>query len=354
MRMGRIGVLVLAMAWGTSGAAVEPPRAGQEAFLSRAVFADGRLWLLTDAGELSSITEGKDQRIDEPLPEPAHDICIHEGEPLVATCKREGCDAATLRRFHRGTWSVDASFKLGKDRIVALACENPAVTVLTTRRLIDFPADGRHEVRLSGSLESAPIATVHATAQSVFVGLNAGEWGGGLRRIDRRTGAVTPIESNTSGGICGGPLNSECDPVNGIATSPRDDQCIAAAIGLVHMATHGRIVEVCGTKVRRLYFKEYGLEGFKRVAASKDEEPFSTTAFFGLARQGNSLWASGIDGTYEIAVDGTARITPLPQFKEIDGVFVSFDSPGVILVLTEVNQRRSVSGAVPLLVPREP
>jgi hypothetical protein len=31
---------------------------------------------------------------------------------------------------------------------------------------------------------------------------------------------------------------------------------------------------------------------------------------------------------------------------------VSFDVPHFVLVLTNVNQRRSISGAVPLLVPR--
>ena len=355
MKMGRISFLALALACAASSGAIEPEREGQQAFLSRAVFVDGRLWLLSDAGELSSITEGKDQRIDAPLPEPAHDICVHEGQLLAATCKREGCATGSLRRFDHGTWSVDATFPLKDDRVLALACGAPTVTVLTTRRLIDFPAGGSEQVRLSQSLESVPIATVHATPQEVFVGLNAGEWGGGLRRIDRRTGAVSVIESNASGELCGGPLNTQCDPVNGIATSPWDSRCIAVAIGLVHMAPHGRIVEVCGTKVRSLYFKEYPLEGFDRVAVkTPGGEPFSTTAFFGLASQGNSLWAVGIDGIHDIAADGTAQVMPLPGFKDVGGVFVNFDSPRMILVLTRVNQRRSVGGAVPLLVPRGP
>jgi len=40
------------------------------------------------------------------------------------------------------------------------------------------------------------------------------------------------------------------------------------------------------------------------------------------------------------------------DFKVIDGIRVNFDSPDFVLVLTQVNQRRSVGGAVPMLVPR--
>ena len=351
----RIVAAALAFALCTTAVAIEPPREGQQAFLSRAAFADGRLWLLSDAGQLSSITEGQDRRVDEPLPEPVHDICVHEGRLVAATCKREGCTTATLRRFDHGAWSVEATFALRNDRVLALACATAPITVLTTRRLIDFPPGGRRPVRLSRSLEREPIATVHATPGSVFVGLNAGEWGGGLRRIDRRTGAVTVIESNASGELCGGPLNTQCDPVNGIATSPWDSHCVVAAIGLVHMAPHGRIVEACGTRVRTRYFKAYPLAGFDGVAVpSRGGAPFSTTAFFGLAREAGSLWAIGIDGIHHIAADGTASITPMPAFTDIGGIQVNFDSPRMILVLTQVNQRRSLSGAVPLLVPRDP
>jgi hypothetical protein len=49
----------------TASAAIgqEPRRPDQEAYLSRAAFADGRLWLLSDAGDLWSIAEGKGERV---------------------------------------------------------------------------------------------------------------------------------------------------------------------------------------------------------------------------------------------------------------------------------------------------
>ena len=53
-------------------------RAGQESFLSRAVFADGRLWVLSDAGQVSSITQGKNVRVEERLKPFEDKVKLHE------------------------------------------------------------------------------------------------------------------------------------------------------------------------------------------------------------------------------------------------------------------------------------
>ena len=358
-------LLTLAISFAPMSAAMEPPRADQKAFLSRAVFVDGRLWLLTDAGELSSIAVGVERRMDEAQAEPVNDICVHRGKLLAVTCAREECEKGSLRQLDHGSWTVRSTFPAENDRVLALGCANTDVTVLTDRRLINLNGDVYRSVKLAERLDVASIAAVHDMPEVVYVGFNSGEWGGGLRRISRRTGKITTIESNASGGVCGGPLNTDCDPVNSIVTSPWNNRCVAAAIGLVHFLPHGRIVEVCGTKVRRLYFNAYEMQGIDDRQSTDRYEPFdlaelfrdepdSTTAFYGLLPQRNSLWAIGIDGLYKIGKDGSADITSMPEFKEIGGVYVNFDLSEVILVLTQVNQRRSLSGAVPLLVPREP
>jgi hypothetical protein len=175
-------------------------------------------------------------------------------------------------------------------------------------------------------------------------------WGGGLRRIDRRSGNITVIERNSTGELCGGPLNTSCDPVNGITAEPWKPDCIVAVVGLVYFKPHGRLVEVCGDRVQRLYYKPFG--DIRSAVRSKDDEPFSTVAFLGLTREGDTVWAVGIDGIYGIEAGGMAHFVPLPHFKDIGGVSISFELPHFVLVLTNVNQRRSISGAVPLLVPR--
>jgi len=327
--------------------ATDPERPGQSSFLTRAVFADGRLWVLSDAGDLSSVTEARDARIAEALPEKAFDLCARDGHPLVITGANGNGSMWTLRQRTEGSWSVAAAIPTEGDGLLAMDCTANKVTLLTSRRLIDV--DGRSAITLSGRLGQARVSSTYGTPDQVFVGLSAGEWGGGLRRIDRRTGNITVIERNSTGELCGGPLNTSCDPVTGIAAEPWNPDCFAVTIGLVHMQPHGRVVEVCGDRVQRLYDKPYGNN--RSAGRNKDDAPFISVAFFGLARDGDAVLAVGIDGIYRIGPGGAAQV-PLPHFENIGRISVSFELPHVVLVLTNLNQRLSISGATPLLVPR--
>ncbi len=123
-----------------------------------------------------------------------------------------------------------------------------------------------------------------------------------------------------------------------------------AAIGLVHMMAHGRIVEVCGKDVRRLYFKP--LDPQPPPGTLDDGEPSSTIAFFGLNRINSTLWAVGIDGLYRFEGKQAPEFRPLPKFENKGGYWVSFDVPGIALIMTDVNQRLSLGGSVPLMAVR--
>jgi len=51
------------------------------------------------------------------------------------------------------------------------------------------------------------------SGKSIYVGVNRGEWGGGLQRVDVQTGVVTNVERRDTKDLRGGPLTSDCDPV---------------------------------------------------------------------------------------------------------------------------------------------
>jgi hypothetical protein len=345
-------IVLLAGALAPSAAhGLEPRRPGQENMISRAVFASERLWLLTDAGDLSTITPGEKVRVPVPLPEPALDICVFDGRVAALTCPRDACDTVTFRRWTAGKWGADAAIALEGDHVAALACSPDAFTILTNKRLLESTGGKVSARRLSRPTQGPTglVTSLHVGKDQVFAGIDAGEWGGGLVRIDRKTGAVTRIEKNATGELCGGPLNTDCDPVNGIAAEPWKPGCVAAAVGLVHMMAHGRIVEVCGDEVRASYVKERASppgQAKRRLAG--------TVAFFGLTRVGAALLASGTDGLYRFDGSAEPRYAPLPEVEAIGGVGVSFAVPNAVLVLTAINQRRSVSGNVPLLVSRLP
>lgn len=339
-----------------SASAQEPARPGQEAFIKRAVFAQQRLWLLSDSGALSSIVDQGDERIVEHLPEPALDLCVQNGDPLIVTGQQDRGKGWTLRRWHAGEWQQELTVSRSRDILLALSCSAPQTTLLTSKRLIDVVAGVPKSTLLLGFAIGGAIASVHNLGDQFFVGFNGGEWGGGLTRIDRRRGTIRRIESDYASEIpCSGPLNASCDPVNGIAAAPWNSRCVVVAIGLVHFLSHGRIAEVCGDTVKRLYFMPLKIDdrmGPDPGVTRGEGEPFSTVAFFGIERVGDALWAVGIDGLYRITQSGLGERVPLPEFKNADGVYVSFDGPGLVLVGTEVNRRRSVSGTVPMLVPR--
>lgn len=331
-------------------AAVEPDEAGP--ILKRAVFAEGRLWVLSATGDLSSVSDSQYLRVPEALPERTLELCVHEGHPLVATAARDGA-TWTLRQRSGETWEVVGAIATNRDGLLAMHCAADRITLLTTRRLVDLQGGKRSTVALSEALSASWIYSTYGTSQELYAGINAGEWGGGLRRIDRRSGRIKVIESNPSGELCGGPLNTRCDPVNGITAEPGKPECIVAAVGLVHFVPDGRVVEVCAGQVRELYSKPFAKSPAPAAEPGTevvDLNSGGTTAFFGLVRAGNELWAVATDGLYNLRPDG-AVIVPLPELKDAGGLRVGF-LPNLAVVLTYINQRHSVSGAAPLIVAR--
>ncbi|WP_445145077.1 hypothetical protein [Dyella sp. Tek66A03] len=343
-------VAALFLCMPTNVHATEPVRQGQESFLIRAVFADHHLWLLSDAGELSAIEESGDSRVTQHLPGSVLDLCVRDGHPVAIS--NGGDSRWELSVWSNQAWSTITTVPTDGDAFISINCMGGAETILTSKRLIALGKDGAvHSTSLSGPLHRGLVSASYDNGRYFFVALNAGEWGGGLAQIDKITGEVASVEKNITGQLCGGPLNSECDPVNGIAAEPWNNSCLAIAVGLVHMMAHGRIVEVCGDVIRTLYTKPFD-SGFLASLSRSHAPPAETIAFFGLTSSGGTLWAVGTDGLYQIDWRGAATMTPLPHFKAIGGIDVSFDNPRVVLVKTSANERHSVSGTVPMLIPR--
>lgn len=326
--------------------------ADQRAFkpVSRAVFTDERLWLLHDDGLLVSLEPRQNQPQQVPTPGKIMDICKSQARLMAIV--DSGKQQWTVQKLEANKWTVQASIPSEGEMLAAVDCEvnTSGVTLITNKRLVEVKGKDISVLKLQQEL-GPPLAngTALATGDAVWLGLNVGEWGGGLRRISRVDGRVDVVERNRSGDLCGGPLNTQCDPVNGLAVTPWNPSCITAVVGLVHFMPHGRVVEICDKNVRRVYFKPFDPQPPK--GSLDDGEPSSTVAFFGLARTGGELWGIGIDGLYRFD-GGPPQFRPLPTFEQRGGYSVSFAVPGIVLVLTDVNQRNSLSGSVPLIAAR--
>jgi hypothetical protein len=344
--------LVAASVQGCSNGSSIPEDAEQAAIqkVIRAVFANDRLWLLHLDGSLVSLDP--DSAKPEAVASTGKVIEICKSANILTAFVGDSRGAWTLQQYSSDRWVVGTKFPTDGDTLVAVDCGGEGViTLVTNRRLLKVQSGTVHALKLTQELQPPLInGTALMTRDAVWVGFNSGEWGGGLRRIDRIDGQVTNIERNQSGELCGGPLNTSCDPINGIAVSPWKPACVVAAAGLVHIGAHGRIVEVCGKDVRRLYFKPLGPQPPRGTL--DDGEPSKTVAFFGLAHDDHALWAIGIDGLYRFTGPQSPEFRPLPKFENKGGYWVSFDVPGIALVMTGVNQRASMSGAVPIMAVR--
>ena len=227
-------------------------------------------------------------------------------------------------------------------------CAPDAVTVAAANRVFVVRDGKTFAAALSRPLRDGLASSVHVEGDQLFAGVNRGEFGGGLLRADLKTGRVTVIDRR-SGELCGGPLNGDCDPVHGVTSEPWKPGCVVAAIGVVHFFSHGRLVEICGDEVQQLLSRPYAADN---AGATNTRPDVSTVAFFGVARAGDAVLAVGNDGLYRVSGNRIDR-EPLPKFTDVGGIKVSFDVPGFVLVLTDVNSRKSLNGSVPLLVPRE-
>jgi len=317
---------------------VEPRRQGQENSISKVVFAEGRLWMRSDAGTILSVAPGEASLREEQLPSAALDLCVLGGKVLVACWEPK---RVTVLRHDDARWASVRAFE-SPGHVLGLDCRDEALTLVASRKVfMERGTSGVRTVSLSRPLEARGVGAVFLEAGNLYVGSNRGEWGGGLVRVRLADGQVDTLSRPAQGQEAG--LETGRDPVNAFAPSPGKPGCVVAAVGLVHFAAHGQLVEVCGDQISTLLSRPYQLT---------PPGPFDsgTVAFFGLARIGDSLVAAGHDGLYRVRGQAAER-QDYPEFRDAGGIGVSFEVPGFALVLTSINKRHSLSGNVPLLVP---
>ncbi len=318
---------------------LEPRRADQDDFLTRAVFADGRLWMRSDAGVLFSVAPGQVTVDEQRLGGAVLDLCV-AGKDLYAVTW--GWRQWTVLKHGASGWTTEARVAKGSDAFVGLGCSAEALAVVEEDQmtLLPFGAPPR-KVRLSTRIDGGFSTALLMADGWLFVGANRGEFGGGLVRVRIADGRVARI-AERGGGTCAGLVDEECHPIHGLAPVPWKPGCIAAAIGLVHMfMSEGRLVEVCGDQMRELL----------RVPLSNEPQG-PAVAFFGLTAMGGSLVAVAGEGVYRVR-EREVRREALPTFREVGAFRVSIGRPGgLALVMTSVNARKSVSGKVPMLAVR--
>ncbi|OYW81486.1 MAG: hypothetical protein B7Z26_05020 [Asticcacaulis sp. 32-58-5] len=206
--------------------------------------------------------------------------------------------------------------------------------------------DEGHFWVVSARVSGSAVTGLGTLLSGAYVGMDAGEWGGGLHRIDRSTSEVITI--GPKNGKCGDVLYPECDAVTGVAPIPWKPDCVAVTTGKAHLSTmRGALIEVCGTEVRVMLQKEYQPAPPIKPDA---QYPVGHVPFLGVYTKGDVLTALTASHAYEFRDGNLTDERPLPPREILGGVSVSFGDADIVRVQPYVQTATSRAYGYPLLI----
>lgn len=260
-----------------------------------------------------------------------------------------------LASFVGGRWLYSPWKNYAVDeRPLALVVGRTKTIILGPKRLYFLQRDGTPVTTRPLSIPIEAWGQFVATVigpDTMYVGINRGEWGGGLRRINLATGEVAPVDRRGEKHLCSGPLSTECDPVTGLIVDPNKPNCVFASVGLSHMMWHGRVLRVCGDRVETV-FEAQVLPIGKRIERALSrrarEFPPQSEPVFALAPAPGGFWAVTPRALYRWE-RGKVDRHRFPDLKQIHGLAVSQSIPGLVIVTTDANAAVSLSGFTPLV-----
>jgi hypothetical protein len=320
-------------------------------FVTSAAFHGSTLYTLLSNGQLQSWTENAPVGQDVDLPGPARALCDLGGTFFVVTDHQQN-GKTRLWTGEPGTWSLALELATtDADPFIGLDCTGPKPAMISGQA-----------IRLGGQSHAiTPPAGMFGfpaggpTLQHggfLYVGRNAGEFGGGLLRYPLAGGRGSFVEASGRGNVCGGLLNKDCDPVTGLAADPAHPECILAAVGLVHFMPQGSVVRVCPDGIALAYAKPYTLEPDWTFDPADVADTPANVAFYSLSGGMNHALAVASDGTYRFGTGTVPDFTPFPRVFTMPASGIDWSNPDFVLLLTTMNRRYSVSGASLILVPR--
>ncbi len=197
--------------------------------------------------------------------------------------------------------------------------------ILTTAMVLHPSGERWDRRRLAALLE--PRAHVSAlTGNMLFVGYNKGEWGGGLRRVDVTTGAVSIVQ-DPGDRTCGGRLDPECDPVVGIISDAESEDCVLVGSSLAHLGLRsGEILRVCGAQISLAF-----ADPLPGPPNSTGNSGGQTWAFDSLVETSDG-WIAVEQDRYARARGDTVVMGHAPVLRPWAGLEISDPVEGVIFV----------------------
>lgn len=197
--------------------------------------------------------------------------------------------------------------------------------VLTTKSAI-LPGDLDTRPRqLVATLDVGGVVSDLADG-ALYVGYNRGEFGGGLRRIDLATGAISFVQ-DPIGDLCEGPLNANCSPVVGIVPDAQQAGCVLVGTSLAHMMLRtGEVFRVCGTNIQSVF-----AEPLPSRFGSLDHPPGQTWPFDSLIETPDG-WVAVSQDRYARLRGRETAMHRMPGLHPWSGLRVSQPTDGLVFI----------------------
>ena len=316
--------------------------------IAEAIFHEGRLWL-RGSGVASIDLEQETSTVS--FESDVIDMAMIGNDLWVLHGRAGQPDQAMLSVLTSGKFVLRARLDVREGEEPLALFDVDATPAVLTRKAILRLEHADKQIRrtiLRGALREGYLTAYSPPESNVlFVGYNAGEWGGGLQRIDLATGTISVVESRALLETGESVLHKDLHPVTGLIHDQQNENCVLASIGLVHLSLSvGRIIRVCEDDVSVVFTRQTEVERFNQVKIKIDE------AFFGLeAEQStNGYWSASWRAIYNVRGDGATEYK-MPRCNPLAGVYLSREIPGAIVVATDANWAYSTSGYTPLIVP---
>ena len=314
--------------------------------IKKVLFDSDRLWILALNGTLMRLDlKGRDAEVVAP-DKLVFDIYRSSANELYLLTGAS-FDSPLMRVWQKTATSWTAVSELrrdGRDAVLGLKEYRKALLVLTQRKI--YLQDG------AASWRTVPLKTALGAAYQtpfavtdngyIYLGLNYGEFGGGLLQVSVSTGKVRRLEKKDKP-LCAGPLNSECDPVTGVIKDPKDSSCVIASIGLRHFFEKGRLIRVCNESVSVVFSKSYKEIAAEEKTTTSDKTfaDYSSEAIFDLVPGEKGYWAVTGRGVYHFAPGTEPGFHAMPKLRTLSGINLSDEIPNVIVVSTDINWAKS-------------
>lgn len=238
---------------------------------------------------------------------------------------------------------------------MALVEDAGQIVIVESRRVRVIAPDGHaREVALREPLRGSRHASAALAGGGVFVGLDRGEFGGGLWRVELATGdrreihgdGLPSAEAQRDPRISGGG-----SPVTAVVAERDRPGCVLASVGLSHMGlSRGGLFRACGDAVERVWRAP-----LRDCDAS---DPFSLcesseAAVWDVIALPGGFWASTSNGILRREQGQPDRWWSKLEGEPRGGVQQSRSVPGLRLVWSDAHAAVSVGVYGALLVPTE-